>query len=65
MVDQDETPEVVRAIHIIGELDPHAAEGLQLEICRLAKRYGVEVKGFRVEKVADGGGDSAEEETAE
>ena len=65
MVDQGETPEVVPLIRIIGELDPHAAEALQLEICRLAKRYGVEVQGFRVEKVVDGGGDSEGEETAE
>ena len=30
----------VERIHIVGEFDPHDAEALQLEIRRLAKRYG-------------------------
>jgi len=30
----------VDRIQIVGELDPHDAEALQLEIRRLAKRYG-------------------------
>ncbi len=38
-------------IEIRGTLDRHAVEVLQLELRRLAKRYGVEVKGLRVERV--------------
>jgi hypothetical protein len=37
-------------IEIIGSLDPHAIEALQLEIRRIAKRYGVVVSALRVEK---------------
>jgi hypothetical protein len=40
-------------------------EALYLEVRRLAKRYGVEVKGFRIGNVADGGGDAEGEETTE
>jgi len=32
--------ERVDRIRIVGDLDPHDAEALQLEIRRLAKRYG-------------------------
>ena len=35
-----ERPERVDRIRIVGNLDPHDAEALQLEIRRLAKRYG-------------------------
>ena len=35
-----ERPERVDRIQIVGNLDPHDAEALQLEIRRLAKRYG-------------------------
>ena len=37
-------------IEITGTLDRHAVEALQLEVRRLAKRYGVEIKGLRVER---------------
>lgn len=40
----------VREIKIAGDLDRHAAEALQLEIRRLAKRYGFEIEEFRIEK---------------
>jgi hypothetical protein len=33
-----------------GRMDRHAAEALQLEIRRLAKRYGIEVKQIRIER---------------
>jgi hypothetical protein len=45
----DHRPEDCR-IEIIGSLDPHAIEILQLEIRRLAKRYGVLVSAARIEK---------------
>jgi len=34
-----ERPERVDRIRIVGNLDPHDAEALQLEIRRLVKRY--------------------------
>jgi hypothetical protein len=42
-------------IEIIGRLDPHAIEVLQLEIRRLAKRCGVVVSALRVEKAVGEG----------
>lgn len=33
-------PERVDRIRIVGNLDPHDAEALQLELIRLAKRFG-------------------------
>lgn len=35
-----ERRERVERIRIVGDLDPHDTEALQLEIRRLAKRYG-------------------------
>lgn len=63
--DQRKSRQMLRRVQVAGDLDRHAIEALYLEIRQLAKRYEVEVKGFRVEKVADEGGGSAEEETAE
>lgn len=40
-------------IEISGEMDRHAVETLQLEIQRLAKRSGWDVKDFRIETVED------------
>ena len=47
--------EGVYRIEISGNLDRHAAEALQLEICRLSKRYGLEIQETRIEKVANDG----------
>jgi len=46
----------VREIKIAGDLDRHATEALQLEIRRLAKRYGVEIEEFRIEGAPDEAG---------
>jgi hypothetical protein len=48
-VKQDSAEEGHR-IEISGTLDRHAVEALQLELRRLAKRRGVEIKGLRVER---------------
>jgi type IV pilus biogenesis protein CpaD/CtpE len=44
-----ELDEVVQRIEIPGGSDPQTIEALQLEIRRLARRSGLEVKRFRVE----------------
>ena len=49
---KDTAGEVCR-IEISGDLDRHAAEALQLEVRRLAKRYGVDIKEIRIAEVAD------------
>jgi hypothetical protein len=41
-------PERVDRIQIVGNLDPHDAEALQLELRRLAKRYG-RIKDLQIE----------------
>jgi hypothetical protein len=41
-------PERVARIRIVGHLDPHDAEALQLELRRLAKRYG-HIKDLQIE----------------
>jgi len=41
--------ERVDRIRIVGDLDPHDAEALQLEIRRLAKRYGRRIKELQIE----------------
>ena len=43
-----ERPERVDRIQIVGDLDPHDAEALQLELHRLAKRYG-RIKDLQIE----------------
>jgi predicted TIM-barrel fold metal-dependent hydrolase len=40
-------PERIDRIRVVGELAPHDAEALELELRRLAKRYGV--KELRIE----------------
>lgn len=52
-MDQDDKDEVVHRIKIKGDMDRHTVEALRLEIRRLAKRYGVEITEFRIEKVED------------
>jgi len=42
-------PELAARIEIVGELDPHAAEALQLELRRLAKRYGGAIDELSIE----------------
>ena len=37
-------PDRVHRVEIVGELDAHAAEEFALEIRRLAKQYGSEVR---------------------
>ncbi len=51
---EKDSAEAVRRIEIIGTLDRHAVEAIRLEIRRLAKRYGVEIKGLRVERLKKG-----------
>lgn len=46
----------IREIKILGNLDRHAAEALQLEIRRLARRHGVEIDEFRIEEAQDEAG---------
>ena len=41
-------PERVDRIRIVGDLDPHDAEALQLELRRLVKRYG-RIKDLQIE----------------
>ena len=43
-----ERPERVDRIRIVGNLDPHDAEALQLELRRLVKRYG-RIKDLEIE----------------
>jgi len=43
-----ERPERVDRIRIVGNLDPHDAEALQLEIRRLVKRYS-RIKDLEIE----------------
>lgn len=43
----------VRPIEIMGTLDRHAAEALQLEIRRLAKRHRIDLKEIRMGVGAD------------
>jgi type IV pilus biogenesis protein CpaD/CtpE len=37
-------------IEIKGQLDPHAAAAMQLEIRRLAEQHGIDIVEFRCEK---------------
>lgn len=43
-------PEETHRVEISGALDGHALEALRLEIRRLARRHGVEIKDLRVEQ---------------
>lgn len=47
---EKDSAEAGRRIEITGTLDRHAVEVLQLELRLLAKRYGVKIKGVRVER---------------
>ncbi len=51
--------EGVRRIEIGGDMDRVVAEMLQLEIRRLAKRCGLDIKELRIEKVAEEGRDAS------
>ena len=46
--------ERVTRLEISGRMDRHAAEALQLEARRLAKRYGIDIRGIRLERPEDG-----------
>lgn len=52
-MDKDDTGEVVRRFEITGGMDRHSIEALYLEIRRLAKRFGVTVREFRIVKTVD------------
>ena len=41
-------------LEISGKMDRHAAEALQLEARRLAKRYGIDMQGIRLERPEEG-----------
>jgi len=43
----------VCSFEIVGILDTHAAEALRLEIGRLARRYGIEVKSLYLEALKE------------
>ena len=42
-------PEIAERVEIVGELDPHDAEALQLELRRLAKGYGGAIAELSIE----------------
>jgi len=42
-------PERAERVEIVGELDSHDAEALQLELRRLAKRYGAAIDELSIE----------------
>jgi hypothetical protein len=42
--------EGIPRLEIRGRMDRHAAEALQLEARRLAKRYGIDIQGIRLER---------------
>jgi hypothetical protein len=42
-------PELVERVEIVGELGPHDAEAFQLELRRLAKRYGIAIDELSIE----------------
>ena len=52
--EEKDSAEAIHRIEIIGTLDRHAVEVLQLEVRRLAKRFGVEIKTLRVERLGKG-----------
>lgn len=52
-VKRKEQRAIVQDVEITGELDAHAAEAFWLELRRLVKRYGAEIKEFRIGEVAD------------
>lgn len=43
----------VRRIELAGDLDRHAAEALQLEVRRLAKRHGIDIEEVRMEETGE------------
>ena len=49
----DEDREAGHSIEMSGDLDRQTAEVLHLEIRRLAKRYGLEVKALMVDRRKD------------
>ena len=46
--------EPVTRLEISGRMDRHAAEALQLEVRRLAKRYGIDIQGITLERPEEG-----------
>ncbi len=51
MRERNKTAAATRRLAVTGELDRRALEALYLEVRRLAKRYEVEIKEFRVDKI--------------
>jgi hypothetical protein len=47
----DEAPE---RLELSGRMDRHAAEALSLEARRLALRFGIEIRGIRLERPEEG-----------
>lgn len=45
--------EVTHRLEITGDFDRQALEALQLEIRRLAKRYGIDITKIEIEKVRE------------
>ena len=51
---EEPSGERTTCLEISGQMDRHAAEALQLEVRRLAKRYGIEIQDIRVERPEEG-----------
>jgi len=49
-MDTDSPDDDSELIELIGDLEPHAAEALRLELRRLARRHGVEITDLRVDR---------------
>lgn len=49
----EKDPGSAQRIEVTAELDRHAAEALTLEVRRLARRHGVDIKEVRIEREAD------------
>ena len=60
---EQDPPEQVQRVEITGGLDRQAVEALHLEIRRLARRHGVDLTAFRIEKTTGEVADSGEEAT--
>lgn len=62
---EDETRGVVERIEITARLSRQSLEALYLELRHVAKRYGAEIKEFRVESVTGETASTSEKEKAE
>jgi hypothetical protein len=52
-MDEDRQDEV--RIEVIGDLDRHGLEALQLEVRRMAKQHGIKIAKITVEKIDETG----------